>query len=85
MTPAGQRSTIVQSSRAVNFQANSRDGRSSEFFLILGNGRTGSTWLETTLDQLPDVRARQELKLKLDYFQHSRPSHIFGRWLHKVD
>lgn len=31
-------------------------------FLILGNGRSGSTWLLTSLDLLPDVNARQEIK-----------------------
>lgn len=32
------------------------------YFLILSNGRTGSTWLLTSLDQLVDVRAWNELK-----------------------
>jgi len=31
-------------------------------FLIISNGRTGSTWLLTSLDQIPDVTARHELK-----------------------
>jgi len=33
-------------------------------FLILGNGRTGSTWLLTSLDRLPGVIARHEIKWK---------------------
>lgn len=32
------------------------------YFLIISNGRTGSTWLVTSLDQIPDVTARHELK-----------------------
>ena len=32
------------------------------YFLIISNGRTGSTWLLTSLDQIPDVTARHELK-----------------------
>jgi hypothetical protein len=35
-------------------------------FLIIGNGRSGSTWLLTSLDLLPDVSARQELKWRRD-------------------
>jgi hypothetical protein len=47
-----------------------------EYFVVIGNGRTGSTWLETTLDQLPDVRARLEIKLRLAY-QEPHPMHIY--------
>jgi hypothetical protein len=47
-----------------------------EFFIMIGNGRTGSTWLQTTLDQLPDVRARLELKLRLSY-QDPHPMHVY--------
>jgi hypothetical protein len=32
------------------------------YFLIIGNGRTGSTWLLTSFDRLSDVTARFELK-----------------------
>jgi hypothetical protein len=31
-------------------------------FIILSNGRTGSSWLETSLNKLPDVVARHEVK-----------------------
>lgn len=31
-------------------------------FLIIGNGRTGSTWLLMSADQLPDVVAQREIK-----------------------
>lgn len=30
-------------------------------FLIVGNGRTGSTWLTSTLDRLPDVRCLSQM------------------------
>jgi hypothetical protein len=32
------------------------------YFLIIGNGRTGSSWLLTSLDRLADVTARREIK-----------------------
>ncbi len=35
---------------------------SEQQFLIVGNGRTGSTWLLTSLDRLPGVISRHELK-----------------------
>jgi len=54
-----------------------RDSR-SRFFLIIGNGRTGSTWLQTTLDQLPDVVTRLELKFRLPY-QEPHPLHVLCR------
>jgi hypothetical protein len=38
------------------------------YFLIMGNGRTGSTWLSTSLDQIPDIFCARELKWgKTDY------------------
>jgi len=39
-----------------------RHGGDDRYFLIISNGRTGSTWLLTSLDQIPDVTARHELK-----------------------
>ncbi len=36
------------------------------YFLIVGNGRTGSTWLLTNFDRLPDTTARFELKWASD-------------------
>jgi hypothetical protein len=46
------------------------------YFLIIGNGRTGSTWLETSFDQLPDVIARREIKWRLPY-QAEHPMHRY--------
>ena len=37
---------------------------SEQPFLVLGNGRTGSSWLITSLDRLPDVKSRYEIKWK---------------------
>tara|TARA_R110002110_G_C13379123_1_gene710923 strand:- start:115 stop:1245 length:1131 start_codon:yes stop_codon:yes gene_type:complete len=34
-------------------------------FLILGNGRTGSSWLTTNFNQLPDVRAHRQIGWRL--------------------
>lgn len=36
-------------------------------FLIAGNTRVGSTWLETSLDLLSDVRCRREIRWKMSY------------------
>jgi hypothetical protein len=36
--------------------------RRESYFLIVGNGRTGSSWLVTNLDRLSDVTARHEIK-----------------------
>lgn len=38
---------------------------SDQYFLIIGNGRTGSTWLETSFNQLPDVRAYRQIGWRL--------------------
>ena len=45
-------------------------------FLLVGNGRTGSTWLQTTLDQIPDVRTRREIKVRMEY-QEPHPLHVY--------
>tara|TARA_R110000868_G_scaffold4419_1_gene27732 strand:+ start:1233 stop:2399 length:1167 start_codon:yes stop_codon:yes gene_type:complete len=38
---------------------------SDRHFLILSNGRTGSTWLVSSLNQLPDVRAYRQIGWRL--------------------
>ncbi|WP_105168797.1 hypothetical protein [Pseudoalteromonas sp. T1lg23B] len=43
-------------------------------FLIISNGRSGSTWLETMLGQLSDVKVEYEFKWKPPYDPH--PLHI---------
>lgn len=43
-------------------------------FLIVSNGRTGSTWLETMLGELPDVEVDYEFKWAPRY--PSSPSHM---------
>ncbi len=63
-------------SGAVEPAAKRRVARGPGYFLVIGNGRTGSTWLETTLDQLSDVKARLELKPRLAY-QKPHPTHIY--------
>jgi hypothetical protein len=39
--------------------------KSSRHFLIIGNGRTGSTWLESNFNQLADVRAYRQIGWRL--------------------
>src|SRR4029079_13366679 len=41
-------------------------------FLILGNGRTGSTWLLTNADRLPDTVAQREVKWRVPGFPANR-------------
>lgn len=49
-------------------------------FLIIGNGRTGSTWLLTSLDLLHDVSARKEIKWeKPSFFASSNIHEIINR------
>lgn len=42
-----------------------RGQTSSKHFLIISNGRTGSSWLETNFNQLPDVRAYRQIGWRL--------------------
>jgi hypothetical protein len=48
---------------------------SSQHFLIFANGRTGSTWLESSLNQLPDVRAYSEIRWKVGPKVHEQHVH----------
>lgn len=43
------------------------------FFLTVSNGRTGSTWLETSLGKFKDVRTDHEFKWKV---HKPGPSHL---------
>jgi hypothetical protein len=45
-------------------------------FLIVGNGRTGSSWLLTSLDRLPYVNARHELKWLTEHYKLDARAHF---------
>ena len=47
----------------------------TQHFLIIANGRTGSSWLVTSFDRFPDVRARSELKLRTQTVQTRETNH----------
>jgi hypothetical protein len=50
--------------------------QSERSFLIVGNGRTGSSWLLTSLDRLPGVNARQELKWRTEHSKFRADAHF---------
>lgn len=47
----------------------------TQHFLVIANGRTGSSWLMTCFDRFPDVRARGELKLRTQSVQDRETNH----------
>ena len=48
-----------------------------KYFLIAGNTRVGSTWLQVCLHQIPDVYCTREVRWNMPYFNEAPPVHHY--------